>query len=1007
LIGQMLQQREQWGELVPLGAVLDDALLDNEVRPRLERALEAIVAHGLQRAIDLLPAGALEFLTKFAQRMASEPGYNGEPSPLTICLDKHEPPQAVASCLDHWAALLKLVLTSSGDWRRGFNTNHILFEMPKPDRAELKQFVQEIESDRLLVALNAVLVLPPARYPEDQWRVAKALFRVLSHALAQLKVLFFERGECDFAELALSAREVLRSEATTPELALAAGGHLRHMLIDEMQDTSAGQYELVNLLTHSWDGQSQTLFLVGDPKQSIYLFRAARVERFLRTMQEAQLGEIPLNPLRLTANFRSQAGLVEGPLSFNEAFSKLFGPLETVRAPDPFEAVDVPFVAATAQRSRTQDEGMVWHTAILGEEELEEGLDHRQQEAREIRRIIEQRLALRLPAARTKPWRIAVLGHGRRHLEAIVEEFKTPRTPEGTNIPAKPLAFKAIDLDSLETRPEVLDALALTRALLHPADRTAWLAVLRAPWCGLGRADLLALTGDGAGSSATIAGLVAEHRDRLSPEGQALLARAWPILETAVATLGRSSMATHVVRTWRSLGGDATLTTEQRENVLRMLTVLSDVEGDGGRIDLEVLTAQLRSLYAESAATADVELLTIHKAKGLEWDLVLVPGLERRTGQSRHLLLNWLEFDPESRAEEAAVILAPISGKGTPAGRLSDWLGDLRRRRGEAEHKRLFYVAATRAQEELHLFAAVKRKNDGQFAKPALGSLLYASWNAAAEHFGELAPQAPPAASDNVEESNAFEDLALAAEAETIEQQQVPSLLRRLPLTFNPAARFEAAMIQRLQYTPAAVLPRTGAFERPEGSFGVRAFGNVVHRYLQSLADLLAKEAPSSLIAGLPSWRSRLETSLRGEGLPPADAAREAPRALEALEKTMTDPIGLWLLSPHTLSASESSLTTSAPVPQGLRIDRTFRAGLAPGALADSGGETIWLIDFKTTEQGSLSDAAFEAQQRSRYSAQLESYAAIRRGMPDGTLPMRLGLYFPLLQKLIDWAPAG
>ena len=164
------------------------------------------------------------------------------------------------------------------------------FEIPKPDAARLKDLVQRIQSDELREALAGVLALPPAKYPDDQWEIAKALFRVLRHALAELRLLFAERGECDFTEVALSAREALHSDEGSSEFALSAGGTLRHLLVDEMQDTSSGQYELLDLLTRSWDGRTQTLFLVGDPKQSIYLFRQARVERFLRTMKDRNAG---------------------------------------------------------------------------------------------------------------------------------------------------------------------------------------------------------------------------------------------------------------------------------------------------------------------------------------------------------------------------------------------------------------------------------------------------------------------------------------------------------------------------------------------------------------------------------------------------------------------------------------------------------------------------------------------------------------------------------------------
>jgi ATP-dependent helicase/nuclease subunit A len=1001
LIAQMLDKREQWGELVPLGRTLDERTLDEEVRPRLERALETIVCSGLERAVDAMPAGVLEHLTGFAQRHAHLPGHEDKPSPIAQCVDRHAAPEATADCLDHWRALIGLVLKpSDGDWRKSLAVNTFGFKPPKKDLDEHKMVIASIQSDQLRSALHDVLKLPPARYPDDQWDVTKALFYVLRHALVELKLLFASGSECDFSELALAAREALRLDGTASDLALSAGGTRRHLLIDEMQDTSAGQYELIHLLTRSWDGATQTLFLVGDPKQSIYLFRAASVERFLRTMNEARFGDVALTPLRLTANFRSQPKLVD---DFNKSFEKLFLKPEEQTT----EAVDVPFVAATANRTERQNDGIVWHTAVLGEEALEDGMDHAQKEAQEIRQIIEERLAQPLPPNRRikngKPeqWRIAVLGHGRKHLSAVVFELKRAGIP-----------FKAIDIDPLGERPEVLDVLALTRAVLHPADRIAWLAVLHAPWCGLGIADLLTLTGDSVSSSATVAMLVREHRGLLSDEGQALVDRAWPVLAAAVETLGRSSLAVQVERTWRSLGGDAALTPEQRTNVLRFLAVLREVEAEGSRVDLKVLETRLANLYAEPfVGEAQVELLTIHKSKGLEWDLVLVPGLERGSGHSSQPLLNWLEFDPKSPEDEAAVILAPISSKGTTSGALSQWLTSLRGQRELAERKRVFYVASTRAQEELHLFAAVKRKSDGTFATPATSSLLKVCWPAAEEHFAHLALRdrradtvevSGPAGDESLGYEEAFDIAAGASDAVT--KAEAKPTLQRLPLGFQPSQRFIAAEAKRLAYPAASALQQAPAFERPDGSFGVRAFGNVVHRYLQLIAAQLVSTEAATLISELPDWLPRLEASLRGEGLAPTVATKEAGRALDALRRAVADPTGLWLLSPHTSAASEGALTAAPDadlaVSRSLRFDRTFLAGPEPLVAGD---KTIWIIDFKTREKGSLSDAAFEESQRVRYGAQLESYAALRRRLPDGGFPIRLGLFYPTVPRLIHW----
>lgn len=1005
LLAGMLQTREQWGELVPLTpGTLDETLLEENVRVRLERSLESIVRVGLSRAQRAMPAGVLEELTSLAARLGAEPGYKDNPSPIAHCIGKYRPPEAIAEHLEHWVTLVGLVLKSDGDWRKRYLSSDMKFEIPKADASRLKQLVLDIQSDELRDALASVLALPPAKYPYDQWAVAKSLFHVLRHALAELRLLFAERGECDFAEFALAAREALRAEEGSSDLALSAGGRLRHLLVDEMQDTSSGQYELLDLLTRSWDGHTQTLFLVGDPKQSIYLFRQARVERFLRTMAERCLGEIELKPLRLTKNFRSQEVLVT---DFNTTFNLLFPHPDDVRLLGT-EGIDVPFVAAYADRKKTGDVGIKWHPSILPKESSRRL--HAEQEARAIRDIIEQRLAMPLPEDRElpsqrKPWRVAVLGRARTHLSAVIAEFKRNRG-EGS------LPYRAIDLDPLDERPEVLDTLALTRALLHPADRTAWLAVLHAPWCGLGRADLLALVGEGDASDAeaTIEELVEARRGSLSEQGQQLLDRTWPVLAMALATLGRTSLATHVERTWRSLGGDAPLSEEQCNNVQHYLRLLREVEADGNRVDLKLMSTRLNKLYARPLSSSmkdgrlPIDLMTIHKAKGLEWDLVLVPGLERGGGRSASVLLNWLEFDGTLDEDTAAsVVLAPIWEKGTDSDKLSKWLNAIRSRREAAERKRVFYVATTRAREEIHLFGASTINARGEIGLPQHDSLLRACWPAAATHFE--APREQPSVA-NLDEPVVLEveKLALAASADSVEDNGVSPtvpMIQRLPLSFDPSQRFRTAKEHRLAYPSATVLRRTAGFERPDGSFAARAFGNVVHRFLQVIAMRLDSGIQGDdLLAELPSWKPRLVASLRGEGISPALAVREAPRALQALTLTLSDPVGQWILSPHDSAASEQALTMASPDAHTLRVDRTFIAEEVP---LQPGHNCIWIVDFKTTEQTSLSDTDFETIEMAKYHAQLEAYAVLRRALHDSHLPIRLGLFYPLVPRLIHW----
>ena len=644
--------------------------------------------------------------------------------------------------------------------------------------------------------------------------------------------------------------------------------------------------------------------------------------------------------------------------------------------------------------------------------------DYAAQEARSIRHIVEERLAMPLPAGRSasgqsKPWRIAVLARAKRHLSAVIEEFK--KDYGDGSIP-----YRAIDLDPLDQLPEVLDALALTRALLHPSDRIAWLAVLHAPWCGLGLAELLALTGEGeeADPVATIAYLVKERKRFVSEQGQRLIDRAWPLLETAVETLGRTSLATHVERAWRSLGGDVALSADRRNNVQRYLQVLHEVETAAGRVDLGLLKRRLNKLFAEPASASlvdgrlPVELLTIHKAKGLEWDLVLVPGLERGGGQSHSVLLNWLEFDGDGDGETpASVVLAPIGQKGTQRDRLSSWLTGIRAKREAAENKRVFYVAATRAREELHLFGTATLSAKGELELPRYDSLLRACWPAAAPYFEELLASATPSVEQRLIESlreDVDQEFALAAAADVVQDELAKSMapaVERLPLSFDPAARFREAKERRLSYPAASALRQTIAFDRPEGSFAVRAFGNVVHRYLQLVSVRLESNATcDELLAELPSWESRLTASLRGEGLPPGLLAREAVRAQRALALTLGDPVGRWILSPQASAASERALTVASPGSRGLRVDRTFLASARPLSIGEN---HLWIVDFKTTLQGSRSDDEFEATEIAKYKAQLEAYAELHRSLPDGDMPIQLGLFYPLLPRLLYWTSDG
>jgi ATP-dependent helicase/nuclease subunit A len=1002
LIAEMLQRREQWAEFVPLrGEELTEEYLDGVVRPRLEKALEIAICAALTRLDQAMPAKILRDLAEIARSMSINAGSRNagadeEHSPIAICADRIDLPSGNADDLAHWRALIHLLVTpSKRTWRKVLGEKTLGFPLPKYEKERLKEIIDALRHDDYLQAVIAsVDILPPAKYPQEQWEQAKALFRVLRRALAELQVVFAERGECDFTELTLLAKHALDAGGAS-EMTAVTGMRLEHLLVDEMQDTSTSHYEVIQLLTQGWDGASQTVFLVGDPKQSIYMFRQARVELFLRTMETKRLGELPLGCLRLTANFRSQGALVE---AFNEEFELLF-PKGGSGANDG----EVAFVKAVAVRATAEHgneaEAIRWHTNALPvrlnpEEKQRTIRQQRRQDAATVREVVEQWRATPLPEGRTTPWRIAVLVRNRNHLADIVSELKGGEARAA-------IPYRAVDIEELGERQEVLDLLALTRALRHPADRVAWLAVLRAPWCGMTLSDLHVLTGadDPEWRERTLWEALKERGEFLSADGVARLERVWRVMEAAEQQRGRLSTAAWVERTWRTLGGDAYLMAEEMENARRYLQLLDAMEEESGQVDLTQLEQRMKRLYAESPVRPDaVELVTIHKAKGLEWDVVLVPGLERLTQGDAPSLLTWEEMDASAN-DAAHVMLAPIEGKGEESRELNAWLKGMQRARKAAERRRLFYVACTRAREALHLFAAPDTKKDGEISRKS-GSLLEAAWPAAKSHFADAVSVPENAAKMFVRSlfPAAQEDQFVGELAAGADEQAQPAMLQRLPLAFVPERRF--AVEQRLSYGAAAIAPVH--FERPEGSFQARAFGNAVHAFAEMLTKRLAHgTGVDGLLGEVAGWTPRIAAVLRGDGLAPAVVDRLAARVKVALENMLKDADGVWVISPHEDAMSEFALTSWAETRSSVRLDRVFLAGQRP---LEAGNDCLWIIDYKTATHGREGVEEFLAEERLKYGPQMEAYARMMQDRVE-TGKLRVGLYYPLLPRLVWWEP--
>ena len=930
LLVAMLKARDHW-----LGKIIGGrAMPPGALRGMLDEALRHFVEDELRRVRETLPDDVLDEIVRLAAGAAQRAPEIEWLAPLAG-IDAIPP--ASADALPQWRALAGLLLTGQGQWRKKVDKNTGFPPQASDDKAAMSELLQRLADHGDAAGLHRLRALPAPAYGDQRWEILEHLLALLPVCAAALEVEFAARGESDYIGIARAALDALGEAEAPTDLALALDCRIGHLLVDEFQDTSQAQVELLQRLTAGWTpGDGRSLFCVGDPMQSIYRFREADVGRFLKA-QRSGIGELPLEPLQLSVNFRSQAALVEWVSS---AFPIIFP-----SKPD-LSLGAVPFAPSVPWHPALPGRPVECHAVPAGDA---------QQAADRVTSIV-QRIRLDEPGAV-----IAVLVRSRRHLALITPALKAAGVP-----------CRAVEIEPLAEGPAIRDLEALTRALCHRADRTAWLALLRAPWCGLGLADLLAVAG---GETDDVWSRIqqASSLPGLSEDGRARLVRLLEPLGLAMQERGRRSLRRVVEGAWLALGGPATLERESElADARSFLEFLEQRARYGDLDDPPGLSTLLGNLYAASEAVEQdaVQLLTIHKAKGLQFDHVVLPALEKSSGRNEKKLLRWLE---QVREEGTELVLAPIEPLGEDADELHKALRDLDTRRELLELDRVLYVAVTRARRRLHLVAGLDADDavTGQPAKPRAGTFLAALWPALGESF--LAARAAEPAG--------------TAQAGT----PGPAVLRRLEPGWAPPPLPTAAEWRGRDEAPVANGP---AIEYDWSGREARAVGIAVHRLLQVIAREGAERWPASRLQGS---RNLLQSLLREAGLGPAELRPALERCLAAVQSSLDDPRGRWLLDPgHPGSASELRVSGW--------LDGRLVHGIVDRSFIDEAG-MLWIVDYKTGRHEGGKLDVFLDRERERYQPQLERYARLLAPRHDG--PVSLGLYFPQHAGWRAWPAAA
>jgi ATP-dependent helicase/nuclease subunit A len=503
-------------------------------------------------------------------------------------------------------------------------------------------------------------------------------------------------GLLDFHDLLGKSRELLR---TRPDVRRDFQARYRTLLVDEFQDTDPLQLEIAFFLAEdpagppapAWDQVRLApgrLFLVGDPKQSIYRFRRADIETYARARAlVAAQGEI----LTLHTNFRSVGGLLA---AVNRLFESQMQPPED----GAYQPAYAPVVPAPDAPDGDGPLVLEWPPEAPAPASVDE---RRAGEAAALAAVVRR-------AVGERGWTVRDPRTGQPRPVGFGDVVCLFRTLGGVALYEDALRAAGVPYRTLGgrhyfARSEVGWALAALTAVEDPYDPVALVAALRSPFFGVPDGALLAHTAAG-GRLGYLAPLPPESEDDLAPAWRVLRdLHARRVRESPVAIVEALYAETEVLATY-ALDPHG----EQRvANLLRILDTARALEAAGRgtfRQLVRWLRAQDRGGYEESESPIVeegdevVRLMTVHAAKGLEFPVVILPDLEwDRGADSRRL---WV--DRRAEALELGVAL----------GKVNDWdvesenvagLREREQRRADAEQLRLFYVATTRARDHLVL----------------------------------------------------------------------------------------------------------------------------------------------------------------------------------------------------------------------------------------------------------------------------------------------------------------
>lgn len=432
-----------------------------------------------------------------------------------------------------------------------------------------------------------------------------------------------------------------------------------------------------------------------------------------------------------------------------------------------------------------------------------------------------------------------------------------------------------------------------------------------------------------------------------------------------------------VQSTWTRLGGPACVSNESElEDASTFFDLLDALEVENLPVDRDTLEMRLDKLYAQpdSTASGKLQVMTIYAAKGLQFDTVILPGLNRSTGNDKGRLLHWFELAGQDQIVMSPMRNAHEKERQKHEGDLIQFIADVEKRRQGLENGRLLYVAATRAKHSLFLLGAIEPTSKGEI-NPVNGTLLAELWPA-------------------IKEDQALRLEAALCESKEPDQSE-PADTANDPSS-QPALPYRRLAADWVAPPPPEAVDQPGRepadihddIEFSWAGEDARLTGHLVHRLLQLIAEQGYPNWTTS--GGMSSRENWCRQQLASNGVTGDKADLILDRTSRAVENCLTSKQGKWILQPRDESACEHALTAMLDGrAQNMVLDRTFVEA-----------DERWIIDYKTSSHSGGDLEEFLKNEKDRYAGQLERY---RQAMAmTETRPIRIALYFPLLDSFLE-----